>query len=133
MSGVNGVSYSEVPVHPGLAQYVQLMWTLDVDAAASFGQAERILPDGIVEAVFHYRTPFAMRYRDGGFERQPASLVVSQTRSFIEIEPAGPGGFLSVRFFPWGASQFLAVPVSAFADRTVTAADLWGREADGLH
>jgi AraC-like DNA-binding protein len=132
MPGVVGVTYSEVPVHPDLAQYVQLIWTLDVDDPAWFGNAERILPDGIVEAVFHYRAPFAMRYREAPFDCQPASLVVSQTRSFIEIQPVGPGGFVSVRFFPWGASQFLAVPVSAFADRTVTAADLWGREADGL-
>jgi AraC-like DNA-binding protein len=132
MSGGVGVRYSEVPVHPDLAQYVQLIWTLDVDDAASFGKAERILPDGIVEAVFHYRTPFAMRYRDAPFDCQPASLVVSQTRSFIEIQPVGSGGFVSVRFFPWGASQFFGVPVSAFSDRTVTAADLWGREVDGV-
>jgi AraC-like DNA-binding protein len=127
-----GVVCSEIPIHPALAQHVQLIWTLDVDDAASFGRAERILPDGIVEAVFHYRTPFAMRYRGGGFDGQPASLVVSQTRRFIEIQPIGPGGFVSVRFFPWGASHFVGAPVSAFADRTVTAADLWGRDVEGV-
>ena len=126
------VRYSEIPIHPALGQYVQLIWTLDVDEAASFGKAERILPDGIVEAVFHYRTPFAMRYRGAKFDRQPASLVVSQTRRFIEIEPVGGGGFVSVRFYPWGASHFFAVPVSAFADRMVTAADLWGRDVEGV-
>jgi hypothetical protein len=82
--GTAAVRYSEIPIHPALGQYVQLIWTLDVDEAASFGKAERILPDGIVEAVFHYRTPFAMRYRGAEFDRQPASLVVSQTRRFIE-------------------------------------------------
>ena len=117
-------TYSEIPVRPDLAPHVQLIWTLDVDDAASFGRAERILPDGIVEAVFHYRVPFAMRYRGADFDCQPASLVVSQTHRFIEIEPAGPGGFLSVRFFPWGACHFFGVPVSVFADRMVTAAHL---------
>ena len=68
--------YSEVPIHPYLAPHVQLIWTLDVDDAASFGSAERILPDGIVEAVFHYRSPFVMRYRCAAFGRQPPSLVV---------------------------------------------------------
>jgi AraC-like DNA-binding protein len=127
-----GVTYSEIPIHPDLARHVQLIWMLDVDDAVSFGNAERILPDGIVEAVFHYREPFAMRYRGTSFDRQPMSLVVSQTRRFIEIEPAGPGGFVSVRFYPWGARHFFAVPVSTFADRTVTAADLWGREVEQI-
>ena len=132
MRGTAAVRYSEIPIHPALGQYVQLIWTLDVEEPASFGKAERILPDGIVEAVFHYRTPFAMRYRGAKFDRQPASLVVSQTRRFIEIEPVGCGGFVSVRFYPWGASHFFGVPVSAFADRTVTAADLWGRDVEGV-
>lgn len=96
---------------------------------ASFGAAERIVPDGIVEAVFHYRTPFDMRYRGTPFSRQPTSLVVSQTRSFIEIAPAGVSGFVSVRFYPWGASHFCEPPMSAFADQMVTAADLWGDDA----
>ena len=129
MADAAGVRYAEVPVHPTLSPYVQLIWTLDVDLPASFGAAERIVPDGIVEAIFHYRTPFNMRYGLAPFSRQPTSLVVSQTRSFIEIEPAGASGFISVRFHPWGACHFFQPPVSAFANQMVTAADLWDKEA----
>ena len=116
-------------VHASLAPYVQLIWTLEVDVPTSFGAAERILPDGIVEAIFHYRTPFDMRYRSAPFSRQPTSLVVSQTRSFLEIEPAGISGFVSVRFQPWGACHFFEHPISAFADQMVTAIDLLGPDA----
>lgn len=129
MASATGVLYTEAPIHPALASFVQLIWTLEVADPVSFGPAERIVPDGLVEAVFHYRTPFDMRYGNAGFGRQAASVVVSQTRSFIEIQPAGPSGFVSVRFSPWGACHFFRAPVSEFADRMVTAVDIWGREA----
>ncbi len=124
-----GIRYTEVPVHALLAPYVQLIWTLEVDVPTSFGAAERIFPDGIVEAIFHYRTPFDMRHRSAPFSRQPTSLVVSQTRSFLEIEPAGTSGFVSVRFHPWGACHFFEHPTSAFADQMVPAIDVWGDDA----
>lgn len=69
-----------------------------------------------------------MRYAGAPFSRQPTSLVVSQTRSFIEIEPTGASGFISVRFHPWGACHFFQPSVSAFANQAVTAADLWGND-----
>jgi AraC-like DNA-binding protein len=124
-----GIRYTQVPVDASLAPYVQLIWTFEVDVPTSFGSAERIFPDGIVEAIFHYRTPFDMRYRCAPFSRQPASLVVSQTRSFLEIEPAGTSGFVSVRFHPWGACHFFEHPISAFADQMVAAIDVWGDDA----
>ena len=46
-----GIRYTDVPVHALLAPYVQLIWTLEVDVPTSFGSAERIFPDGIVEAT----------------------------------------------------------------------------------
>jgi AraC-like DNA-binding protein len=118
-----------MPIDPALAPYVRLIWTLEVDHPAAFGAPERIVPDGIVEVVFHYGTPFDQRVGQGAFVRQPRTLVVSQTRRFIEIRPPGAGGFVSVRFHPWGACHFFGVPVRAFADSTVCASDLWGREA----
>src|SRR5687767_4049626 len=130
MAFETGVRYAEVPVHPALARFVQLIWTLEVADAALFGCAERIFPDGLVEAVFHFRTPFEMRYGQTRFARQATSVVISQTRSFIEIQPAGPSGFISVRFCPWGACQFFRTPVRAFANQMVTAADIWGRDAE---
>jgi AraC-like DNA-binding protein len=129
MAFATDVEYADVPVHPALARFVQLIWTVEVADPVFFGCPERIVPDGLVEAVFHYRTPFDMRYGDTRFSRQAASIVVSQTRSFIEIQPAGPSGFIAARFCAWGASQFFRMPVSEFADQMVTAVDIWGREA----
>lgn len=116
------------PCEP-LRPYVRLFWLLELDEPASFGAPQRISPDGLLELVFHYRTPFACSYDGGAFERQPRSVAVSQTRRFLEIRPEGASGFVSVRFHPWGAHHFFDLPVSEIADRQVPAELLWGRAA----
>jgi hypothetical protein len=50
--GTAAVRYSETPIHPALGQYVQLIWTLDVDQAASVGKAERILSGDATSRAF---------------------------------------------------------------------------------
>jgi hypothetical protein len=111
-----------------LRPYVRLYWLLELDEPAAFGPAERISPDGLLELVFHYRVPFACRYDGEGFRRQPQSVVVSQTRHFLDIRPEGMGGLVSVRFHPWGAYHFFRRPLSELADRQTPAEELWGGE-----
>jgi AraC-like DNA-binding protein len=117
---------------PGLEPYVRLIWVLELDRPADFGPPERIAPDGLLEVVFHYGTPFACRHAGGGFVSQPRSVAISQTRRFVEIRPEGPIGLISVRFQPWGAYHFLGLPISELADAQVATGHLWGREANDL-
>lgn len=121
------IRYREFAVHEALAPYVRLVWLLECDGPALFGGPERIVADGVVEAIFHYRTPFTMRFADTEAAEQPVSLLVSQTRRFVEIEPAGAGGFVAVRFQPWGAHQFLPVSARDVADRATPADEVWSR------
>lgn len=118
--------YIELTPPPLLQPYVRLLWSLELETPHDFGPPERIAPDGIVEMVFHYRVPMAVRYAREPFAVQPRSSLVSQTRRFIEIEPAGPTGFVSVRFQPWGAYHFFEPPVSELADQVVPAEEVWG-------
>lgn len=117
---------------PALRPYVRLYWVLELDEPAEFGPAERISPDGLLELVFHYRTPVACRYDGEEFRPQPLGAAVSQTRRFVEIRPAGPSGLLSVRFEPWGACHFLGLPMTEIADRQTPIAELWGAEVEQL-
>ena len=112
-----------------LQPYVRLIWLLEIDEPVITAPPERVTPDGLVELVFHYRTPVACRYDGESFEPQPRSVAVSQTRRFLEFQPAGRTGLISVRFQPWGAYQFLDTPVAEFSDRQYPCAALWGVEA----
>lgn len=119
--------YREFRCHPSLEPFVRLVWMLELDQPAEFGPPERILPDGIVEAVFHYRTPLSIQFAGKRAAPQPTSSLVSQTTRYIEIEPAGPSGFVSVRFQPWGAYHFFHCPVAELADQSVPAHEVWGQ------
>jgi AraC-like DNA-binding protein len=121
--------YSEVTVHPELTVYVRLIWMLEVDDAAAFGSHEQILPDGVVEFVIHYGTPFAMRFRGGKFSRQPQSFAISLTRRFVDITPSGRSGFVAVRFHPWGAYHFFDVPVAELSDQMSPIEFMYGQDA----
>ena len=120
------MNYREFRPHPRLARDVKLIGSLEADAPAGAAPPHRILPDGIVEVVIHYRDPYRMRYAGEPWRRQPSSLAVSQTKRFLEIEPAGKSGFVAIRFFPWGARRFFRVPVREIADRAIDAHELWG-------
>jgi AraC-like DNA-binding protein len=120
------MTYREFRPHPLLASNVKLIWTLELDAQSGNGSTQRILPDGIVEAVFHFGEPYLMRHDGEPFHQQPASFAVSQTKRFLEIKPVGRSGFIAIRFYPWGARRFFRLPVLDFADRHVPADQLWG-------
>ena len=117
--------YREFRCHPSLEPFVRLVW-LELDEPADFGPPERILPDGIVEAVFHYRTPLSIQFGGRWAAPQPTSSLVSQTTRYIDIEPDGPSGFVSVRFQPWGAYHFFHCPVAELADQSVPAQEILG-------
>jgi hypothetical protein len=78
--------YLELAPPPLLQPYVRLLWSLELETPEDFGPPERIAPDGIVEMVFHYRVPMAVRYAREPFAVQPRSSLVSQPRRFIEID-----------------------------------------------
>ncbi len=115
-------------IHPRLAPYVRLIWTLEAGDVGSDARPERVLPDGIVEAVFHAGAPWSMRFADASFARQPQSFAIFQTHRFIELRPAAQSSFVSVRFQPWGASHFFDRPPSAFCDAAIPGPQLWGRD-----
>lgn len=120
------------PPGPALEHHVQLFTVLELDAQAPPEPPQRIVPDGIVEIVFHYGAPFAMRHAGEGFVVQPTSFAISQTHRFVEIRPTGSSGFVSARLYPWAASALFATPVSEFSDRLIPAEELWEGDAARL-
>ena len=68
------MSYHEyTPAWP-LNQFVQLIWIQDMAGSGPSTSPERIVADGIVELVFHYKDPFTPRFFDGRLEQQPTKI-----------------------------------------------------------
>lgn len=117
--------YREFETHAALAPYVQLVWMMESEHEDDHAPRSLIVPDGIVEIVFHYGDPWITTVAGGKRLVQPRSFAISQMRKYIEIESNGRTGFVSVRFYPWGAYHFFDKPVHSFLDDTVSTATLW--------
>ncbi len=124
--------YREFETHADLAPYVQLVWMMESEHEDDHAPRSLIVPDGIVEIVFHYGDPWITTVAGGKRMVQPRSFAVSQMRKYIEIESNGRTGFVSVRFYPWGAYHFFDRPVHSFLDDTVSTAMLWPEHYDDL-
>lgn len=118
--------------HPSLRHYVQLIWCFEADEGDACGPPERITPDGIVEWVVHYRGATTARFGQESFSRLPPSSLVCQGTRYLDVSPQGPVGFISVRFFPWGALHFFDVPVDELSDQIVAADQVWPRASEAL-
>ena len=118
--------YSEFQSTDVLSEYVQTIWALESENEQDVYPRSLIMPDGIVEIVFHYRQPFYF-YQNNSRFLQDENVAVSMMKKFIEIESAGSVGFIAVRFYPWGAYHFFDEPVSNFLDTTIDANVLWGK------
>lgn len=115
----------EHAVHPALAPYVKCIWSLESDAPIPDAGRERILPDGCVELVFHFRDTYRTHFADGTADLQPASFVVGQMTRFLEIEPTGRAGLVAVRFRARGAYLFFDRPLRELAAGVVDLGDVW--------
>ncbi len=119
------------PIEP-LSDYIQLIWILESENSEDYYPREKILPDGIVEVIFHYRDPFVTSLSDGSKSIQPLGFAISQMRKFIEIESNGQIGFISIRFYPWGAYHFFNEPIKNFLDGTISLDRIWPKDYQNI-
>ena len=125
------MKFSEFPPSPALSKYLEVIWCVSDEIGATPAQAERVLPDGCIEWIFHLGTPF-QRQLNGVLESQRRSFVVGELTQFILVQPAGPTLTMGVRFRPGGAYRFFPAPLNLLTDETVSTEDVWGIEGKYL-
>jgi AraC-like DNA-binding protein len=119
--------YQEYPIAEPLKPYVKVIWSMESDE--SWAPPMRILPDSCVELVIHFNKPYRTTFSNGKSEIQPQSFVVAQMKNFIEIEPHGKIGMISVRFSAQGAYHFFAMPMKEIANGIVDLKLVWNNLA----
>jgi AraC-like DNA-binding protein len=125
----NSAEFQQYPISPRLAPFVKSIWSIQSNGAPRPAR-ERILPDGCVELVIHFRDPFRSYFADGTTTLQPTSFVVGQMRQFSEIGPAGQTGFVAVRFSARGAHRFFRAPMCEVANLVVPLREVWNARAN---
>jgi AraC-like DNA-binding protein len=118
------MQYHEYQPKGPLGEFVQTIWSMESENLEETYPRSLIMPDGIIEVIFHYSDPFRY-YKDNKSALLAENAAVSMMRKFIEIESSGNIGFVAVRFFPWGAYHFFDVPISSFLDDAINGEMLW--------
>ncbi len=121
------MNYQEYTPHPQLEPFIKCFWSLDAEAEAQPAK-QRVLPDGCMEMLFNYGDQYRQYLEDGTVILQPKCFVFGQISKFLEIEPTGITGILSVRFHPDGLSPFIDIPVAQFDNRACSLDELFGND-----
>ena len=103
--------YCEIKPSPLLSQFIECFWTLERDGAHEPSEPERILPDGCVELILNFGSPFRERRDDGRQELQPNFFLVGQMTRPMLISSSGHVELIGIRFHPGGRQlerRFLA-------------------------
>ncbi len=119
--------YREFKPRLPLAEHVECFWTVQGDQLNP-GQsaAQRILPDGCIEIIFHLADRVRRYSTDQKSDLQPVSFVSGPTKRFILIEPTGRYETFGVRFRPGMLFPFLRVPLNELTEMSVRLSDIWG-------
>lgn len=115
--------YREHRPGPALSPFVRVVWTLEHDGAPP--PADRILPDGCMELVFHLGDPFAALDRDGRAIVQPRAFLVGQMTEALRVAPSSRARVVGIRFQPGGAFPFLRAPQDRLAGTLPALEDVW--------
>ena len=122
------MQYHEFQPNSSLSKYVQTIWAMESENEQDPYPRSLIMPDGIIEIIFYYESPFFI-YQDNIKQLQPEHAAVSMMRKYIEIESTGKTGFIAVRFYPWGAYHFFNEPICNFLDTTIDGLKLWADDS----
>jgi AraC-like DNA-binding protein len=117
--------YAEYPVTSRLRPFVKLVWSMEDDGNNSNIQPIRILPDTCVELVIHFSDPYKTRFSNNTSSVQPRSFIVSQMKSFMEIEPTGKTGFIAARFTATGAYRFFSKSLKSISNMEIALNYVW--------
>lgn len=122
--------YREITPRPELRAYIKCFWILE-DPLNAASSVERIVPDGRMELIFHYGSPFE-RVNDESASVQTPGIVTGQIRKPLVIRPTGPIGMLAVRFYPFGFSSLFTIPSNELAHSLYGLEEVLGKKGAEL-
>lgn len=122
------MDYQTFQPHPDLKSLVKCYWTLEVPPSDN-PQRQRIIPDGCIELAFILGDDIR-RYTSGEeFILQPRAMVLGQTIDPFYIEPTGYVNTFAIRFYPYGFTNFVAIPLRDLVNKETPLETLFGEQS----
>ena len=116
---------------PELSRQVKFYWSLESSDEMPH-EKERIFPDGCIELIFNYGDRFRKFDSETQSHLQPACFIHGQLKTYFELQATGRIGIFSARLHPAGLQPFIDFDVDSFTGRTLTIAEVWGKDGEAL-
>lgn len=108
-----------------LSSLIKCYWTLEVPAGYS-AEKQRIVPDGCIEMAFILGNDIKRFTSETDFILQPRSMVIGQTIEPFFIQPTGYVNTFAIRFYPYGFTNFVTIPIRDLANKETPITQLFG-------
>jgi AraC-like DNA-binding protein len=106
--------YAQYSPSPPLAPFVEWYWFVEAPGGIA---PEPVVPDGRVELIFHYGTPFRRHTGDGVAEAQPTAIVAGQLTAPALLSCPGSAGVAAIRLRPAAVGLVLGERAHLLTDR----------------
>ena len=124
--------YKEFLPHPRLSAHIECYWILESDDRPFSLKPQKVLPDGCIELIFHFKSRNKRLTLENRPFVEPRSFVSGQIKQYIEIKPTGLVGVFGIRFLPAGAYPFLQLPIDELTEKTVGLDSIFGKAGRDL-
>lgn len=119
--------YQEFQPNSILSKFIECFWLLESSDKKSQTEPQKILPDGCIELLFHFKSLNRRFISDDESIAEPRSFFSGQIKRSIMIQSTGAVGVLGVRFRPAGAYPFLRLPIVELTEKVIDLTEIWGR------
>lgn len=121
--------YCEHKPHPILQEAVKCFWTHE--ASYSPDKIQPITPDGCIELIFNFGSPYLLVSRTPP-QSLPAAIVVGFQKETLPISVDGTVKVVAARLSPWGALSLLEDEVRALTGKIKDLDHSWSALARDL-
>jgi AraC-like DNA-binding protein len=123
------VKYHESKPHPILQDTVKCFWTHE--ATYSTDEVQTITPDGCVELIFNFGSPYLLLTTTPPCAL-PSAVIVGFQKKSIPIRVNGTVKVVAARLFAWGALALLQEEISALTGAVTALGTGWDTLAERL-
>lgn len=116
--------YHEIAPPLALACYINCFWLMEESSLSTV--ADRSVPDGCVELVFHRQNLVERTLVDCQPQLNPLVELIGQQIRAYTVRLLGHNQVLGVRFFPHTFAYFSQMPLSCFTDQVLDARLVFG-------
>ncbi len=109
--------YEHVSPKKELEHIVKSFWMINSDGDMSV-QAQKIIPDGYPELIFHYGDPYRINI-NGSWETQEHTILAGQIRNYFFLENTGESKMFAIKFQPWALRELFNTDVSLITDKVI--------------